>query len=103
MATLSHERAGVARMHLGLSRKLDQLLRDARHRPALQDPIYRDRVAALYSQIACMRWTTNRDLTALGRGMTTVGRRRERHQADVGPGRPGAGRPRRRLCWVSTG
>jgi alkylation response protein AidB-like acyl-CoA dehydrogenase len=69
MATLSHERAGVARLHLGLSRKLDHLLRDARHRPALQDPIYRDRVASLYSQIACMRWTTSRDLTALGRGM----------------------------------
>jgi len=69
MATLSHERAGVARMHLGLSRKLDHLLRDARHSAALQDPVYRDRVAALYSQIACMRWTTSRDLTALGRGM----------------------------------
>ena len=69
MSTLSHERAGVAKLHLGLSRKLDHLLRDARHRPALQDPIYRDRVAALYSQIACMRWTTSRDLTALGRGM----------------------------------
>jgi alkylation response protein AidB-like acyl-CoA dehydrogenase len=69
MSTLSHERAGVARLHLGLSRKLEHLLRDARHRPALQDPIYRDRVASLYSQIACMRWTTSRDLTALGRGM----------------------------------
>ncbi len=68
MSTLSYERAGVARMHLGLSRKLDHLLRDARHRPALKDPIYRDRVAALYSQIACMRWTTSRDLTALGHG-----------------------------------
>jgi alkylation response protein AidB-like acyl-CoA dehydrogenase len=69
MATLSHERAGVAKLHLGLSRKLDHLLRDARHRPALRDPVYRDRLAALYSQIACMRWTTSRDLTALGRGM----------------------------------
>jgi alkylation response protein AidB-like acyl-CoA dehydrogenase len=68
MATLSHERAGVAKLHLGLSRKLDHLLRDARHRPALRDPVYRDRLAALYSQIACMRWTTSRDLTALGRG-----------------------------------
>ena len=68
MATLSHERAGVARLHLGLSRKLDHLLRDAQQRPALGDPVYRDRVAALYSQIACMRWMTSRDLTALGRG-----------------------------------
>ncbi len=69
MSTLSHERAGVARLHLGLSRKLAHLLRDARDSPALQDPIHRDRVAALYSQIACMRWTTSRDLMALGRGM----------------------------------
>jgi len=69
MATLSYERAGVAKLHLGLSRKLDHLLRDARDRPALQDPVYRDRIASVYSQIACMRWTTSRDLTALGRGM----------------------------------
>jgi alkylation response protein AidB-like acyl-CoA dehydrogenase len=69
MATLSHERAGVAKLHLGLSRKLEHLLRDARDSPALQDPVYRDRIASVYSQIACMRWTTSRDLTALGRGM----------------------------------
>jgi alkylation response protein AidB-like acyl-CoA dehydrogenase len=68
MTTLSHERAGVARLHLGLSRKFERLLHDARLSPALRDPIYRDRLAAVYSQIACMRWSTNRELTALGRG-----------------------------------
>jgi hypothetical protein len=68
MATLSHERAGVAKMHLGLSRRFDQMLHDARHSPALKDPICRDRIAALYAEIACMRWTTTRDLEALGRG-----------------------------------
>ena len=68
MATLSHERAGVAKLHLGLSRRFDQMLRDARHSPRLQDPVCRDRIAALYSEIACMRWTTTRDLEALGRG-----------------------------------
>jgi alkylation response protein AidB-like acyl-CoA dehydrogenase len=68
MATLSHERAGVAKLHLGLSRRFDQMLHDARHSPALKDPICRDRIAALYSEIACMRWTTTRDLEALGRG-----------------------------------
>ncbi|HEY5250547.1 MAG TPA: acyl-CoA dehydrogenase family protein [Acidimicrobiales bacterium] len=68
MATLSHERAGVAKLHLGLSRKLEHLLRDAKDSPALQNPVHRDRVASVYSQIACMRWTTSRDLTALGRG-----------------------------------
>ena len=70
MATLSHERAGVAKLHLGLSRRFDQMLHDARHSPALKDPICRDRIAALYSEIACMRWTTTRDLEALGRGTT---------------------------------
>jgi alkylation response protein AidB-like acyl-CoA dehydrogenase len=68
MATLSHERAGVAKLHLGLSRRFDQMLHDARHSPALKDPVCRDRIAALYCEIACMRWTTNRDLEALGRG-----------------------------------
>jgi len=68
MATLSYERAGVAKLHLGLSRRFDQMLHDARHSPALQDPVCRDRIAALYSEIACMRWTTTRDLEALGRG-----------------------------------
>ncbi|HVC68841.1 MAG TPA: acyl-CoA dehydrogenase family protein [Acidimicrobiales bacterium] len=68
MATLSHERAGVAKLHLGLSRRFDQMLHDARRSPALKDPICRDRIAALYSEIACMRWTTTRDLEALGRG-----------------------------------
>jgi alkylation response protein AidB-like acyl-CoA dehydrogenase len=70
MATLSHERAGVAKLHLGLSRRFDQMLRDARHSPALRDPICRDRIARLYSEIACMRWTTTRDLEALGAGRT---------------------------------
>jgi alkylation response protein AidB-like acyl-CoA dehydrogenase len=70
MATLSHERAGVAKLHLGLSRRFDQMLHDARQSPALRDPICRDRVARLYSEIACMRWTTTRDLEALGQGRT---------------------------------
>jgi alkylation response protein AidB-like acyl-CoA dehydrogenase len=70
MATLGYERAGVAKMHLGLSRRFDEMLHDARHSPALRDPICRDRIAALYSEIACMRWTTARDLEALGRGTT---------------------------------
>ncbi len=68
MATLSAERAGVAKMHLGLSRRFDQMLHDARHSPALEDPVCRDRIAALYCEIACMRWTTTRDLEAVGRG-----------------------------------
>ncbi|MHB8466920.1 MAG: acyl-CoA dehydrogenase family protein [Acidimicrobiales bacterium] len=61
MTTLSYERAGVARLHLGLSRKLSDLLADA---GAVADPSRRDRLAALYAQIACMRWMTDRGLAA---------------------------------------
>ena len=70
MTTLSYERAGVARMHLGLSDTLNELLTDARAkgRPELNDPIYRQRIAEIHSKIAAMRSTTDREFAALGAG-----------------------------------
>jgi hypothetical protein len=68
MTTLSHERAGVARLHLSLSDRLDKLMAAAKGRPALADPVVRDRLMALYARIACMRWTTTRELQAIGQG-----------------------------------
>jgi hypothetical protein len=68
MTTLSFERAGVARLHLGLSARLSDLMGDARSSGALGDRVLRDRLAALYVRIACMRWTTTRELEAIGRG-----------------------------------
>ena len=68
MTTLSHERAGVARLHLSLSDRLDKLMAAAKGRPALADPVIRDRLMALYARIACMRWTTTRELQAIGQG-----------------------------------
>jgi alkylation response protein AidB-like acyl-CoA dehydrogenase len=68
MTTLSHERAGVARLHLSLSNRLDKLMADAKGRAALSDPVIRDRLMALYARIACMRWTTTRELQAVGQG-----------------------------------
>jgi alkylation response protein AidB-like acyl-CoA dehydrogenase len=68
MTTLSHERAGVARLHLSLSDRLDKLMAAAKGRPALADPVIRDRLMALYARIACMRWTTTRELQAIGLG-----------------------------------
>jgi hypothetical protein len=68
MTTLSHERAGVARLHLSLSNRLDKLMADAKGRAALADPVIRDRLMALYARIACMRWTTTRELQAVGQG-----------------------------------
>lgn len=68
MTTLSHERAGVARLHLALRERFDRLLADAAGRPALSDPTVRNRLATVYTRIACMRWTTERELHAIGRG-----------------------------------
>ena len=68
MTTLSHERAGVARFHLVLRSKLDALLAEPAARRALGDRRNRQRVAQVWSQIACMRWTTERSLAQLRLG-----------------------------------
>ncbi len=68
VTTFSFERAGVARMHLSLQERLNRLMADARGRPALQDPVIRDRLMDAYSKIAAMRWTTTRELHAIGAG-----------------------------------
>jgi alkylation response protein AidB-like acyl-CoA dehydrogenase len=68
MTTLSHERAGVARLHLSLASRFDELLAQARARGVVPNPVVRDRLARLYSTISCMRWMTSRELEAVGRG-----------------------------------
>ncbi|GAC1516995.1 MAG: acyl-CoA dehydrogenase family protein [Acidimicrobiales bacterium] len=68
MTTLSHERAGVAKLHLGLSRKFAELTGDPEAAAGLADPVQRDRMARLYSQIACMRWMTDRYLAQMRQG-----------------------------------
>ena len=62
MTTLSFERAGVARLHLGLAKKLDKLLAEPGAADGLTDPRIRHRVAGVYADIACMRWMTTRSL-----------------------------------------
>ena len=62
MTTLSHERAGVARLHLSLANKLDDLLADPRSGRGLGDPRLRERLARSYADIACMRFLTERSL-----------------------------------------
>jgi alkylation response protein AidB-like acyl-CoA dehydrogenase len=71
MTTLSFERAGVARLHLGLARRLADLLAEPAAASALADPRLRDRVAALHSDIACMRWMTDRSMAAMRSGRPT--------------------------------
>jgi alkylation response protein AidB-like acyl-CoA dehydrogenase len=68
MTTLSHERAGVARLHLGLSTKFDELLEAVRQRGPVADAVHRDRLAGLYADIACMLYSTSRELAKIVRG-----------------------------------
>lgn len=68
MTTLSHERAGVSRLHLGLSQRFDELVADARRAGPIVDPVLRNRLAAVYARVACMRWVTARELAAVGAG-----------------------------------
>ena len=60
MTTLSFERAGVARLHLSLAKRLDELLADPRAQPRLRDPVLRQRLAAVFTGIRCMRYLTER-------------------------------------------
>jgi alkylation response protein AidB-like acyl-CoA dehydrogenase len=68
MTTLSFERAGVAKFHLGLAARFAQLVEEARRSGVTITPVMRDRMVQLYSQIACMRWMTSRELEAIGAG-----------------------------------
>ena len=62
MTTLSNERAGVARLHLSLANRLDDLLTDPRAREGLEDPVLRQRLAGIWAGIRCMRYLTERSL-----------------------------------------
>jgi alkylation response protein AidB-like acyl-CoA dehydrogenase len=68
MTTLSHERAGVAKFHLALSARFDEIMEEARRAGVPIGPVDRDRLARLYSRIACLRWSTTRELEIVGSG-----------------------------------
>jgi alkylation response protein AidB-like acyl-CoA dehydrogenase len=68
MTTLSHERAGVARLHLELSARFEDLLLAARRTGPIRDAVQRDHLARLYADIACLRFSTSRELAAIGQG-----------------------------------
>ena len=63
MTTLSYERAGVARLHLSLARRLSDLLADPRTHAGRKDPVLRERLARIFSSIRCMRYLTERSLS----------------------------------------
>ena len=94
MTTLSFERAGVARLHLSLANRLDDLLADPRARQGLRGP---GAAAApgrhLTPPSAACAILTERSLADPGRRRGG----RQPGQAVLGPLRPGAGRR-----WPST-
>jgi alkylation response protein AidB-like acyl-CoA dehydrogenase len=61
----------VARLHLMLSRKLAAILREPGVRDALADPRRRAQVAAIHSDIACMRWMVERSFAQMRAGQPT--------------------------------
>ena len=63
MTTLGHERAGVARLHLSLASRLDDLLADPRAAEGRRDPVLRDRLARVWAAIRAMRYLTERSLS----------------------------------------
>jgi alkylation response protein AidB-like acyl-CoA dehydrogenase len=58
----------VARLHLDLSARFAELLDAIRARGPIVDPVQRDRLARLYADIACIRYSTTRELAKIGRG-----------------------------------
>jgi len=68
MTTLSYERAGVAKLHLSLSSRFADLVEETRRTGVTVGPVARDRLTHIYSRIACLRWSTARELEAVGRG-----------------------------------
>ncbi|MGH9207278.1 MAG: acyl-CoA dehydrogenase family protein, partial [Acidimicrobiales bacterium] len=65
MTTLSHERAGVARFHLGLTARFGELVEEARRAGVSPTPVQRDRLAQVFAAISCMRWMTSREMEAV--------------------------------------
>jgi alkylation response protein AidB-like acyl-CoA dehydrogenase len=68
VTTLSHERAGVARLYLGLGSTFDELIEAARQRGPITNPLHRDRLAHLYATIACIRYSTTWELAKIDKG-----------------------------------
>lgn len=70
MGTLGHERVGTAGLSVGMRIELDWLIDTARaHNPAaLEDPIMRDRIARLWTQLELTRLLNARALSKILKG-----------------------------------
>src|SRR5690606_32336380 len=69
MTTLSHERAGVAKLHLGTRRKVAHLFEEARRTPvgdgrmAADDPVLRQRLARVYLEAQLLKMVADRAIS----------------------------------------
>ena len=73
MTTLTHERGGVASLHLGVRKKIASLLdlartTDRRGRPAAEDPVVRQRLARLYLEGEYLKLLSDRAVSGLLHG-----------------------------------
>jgi alkylation response protein AidB-like acyl-CoA dehydrogenase len=73
MTTLTHERGGVASLHLSVRRKIADLLQMARstdrhRRPAAEDPVLRQSLARLYLEGEYLKLLSDRALSGLLHG-----------------------------------
>src|SRR5947209_678389 len=65
MTTLTHERGGVASLHLGVRKKIAELIEVARRterrgHPAAEDPVLRQALARLYLEGECLKLLSDR-------------------------------------------
>jgi alkylation response protein AidB-like acyl-CoA dehydrogenase len=68
MTTLTHERAGVAVLHLSLRRKIARLLATARERGVDRDPVLRRRLARIYLEGEYLKLLADRSVSAAAHG-----------------------------------
>jgi alkylation response protein AidB-like acyl-CoA dehydrogenase len=68
MTTLTHERGGVAALHLGLRRKVSRLLESTRGMDAGADAVLRQQLARVYTEGEILRLLADRAVSALAQG-----------------------------------
>ena len=76
MTTLSHERGGVAKLHLGTRRKVQRLFEDARAtrlpagHTAAEDPVLRQQLARVYLEAELLKLVSDRAISGELHGRT---------------------------------
>jgi len=63
MATLAHERGSVANLHLGVRRRIADLLETARQRDATRDPVVRQKLARVYLEGELLKLVSQRAIS----------------------------------------